>query len=108
MKQKRLKAKRYAAHKECLDTSNAAEKLLCLSPADAELLLKMLENPPEPNEALQRAMARYRARFGDDTPRAADPDLQKMTSAALRNRDRFPVGAVTRALARYKADRATA
>src|SRR5882672_9151746 len=35
-----------------------------LSDRDRDLFLKMLENPPEPNEALKKAIAEYKANKG--------------------------------------------
>ena len=35
-----------------------------LSDRDRDLFLHMLEHPPEPNEALKKAAAKYRARHG--------------------------------------------
>jgi hypothetical protein len=35
-----------------------------LSDRDRDLFLKLLDNPPEPNEALKKAFAEYQARHG--------------------------------------------
>ena len=35
-----------------------------LSDRDRDLFLKLLENPPEPNEALRKVAAKYKARHG--------------------------------------------
>jgi hypothetical protein len=42
----------------------AEESRTPLSDRDRDLFLKLLENPPEPNEALKKAVVKYRARHG--------------------------------------------
>jgi uncharacterized protein (DUF1778 family) len=42
----------------------AEESRTPLSDRDRDLFLKMLEHPAEPNEALKKAVAKYRARHG--------------------------------------------
>jgi uncharacterized protein (DUF1778 family) len=43
------------------------EKTIYLSPADAAMLLDLLENPPQPNAALTKAFERFmKAKYGKD------------------------------------------
>jgi uncharacterized protein (DUF1778 family) len=38
------------------------EKMIALTQMDAAMLIELLENPPKPNEALARALDRYKSR----------------------------------------------
>lgn len=48
------------------------ESLPALSPRDQELLAKLLADPPPPNEALRKATAEYKERYGPVTDRGTE------------------------------------
>lgn len=45
--------------------SEERERIVPLSGRDAAAFVKMIENPPKPNKALARAMARYKKKVSD-------------------------------------------